>query len=116
MTTLHPTVIKLSVVDSPWSSNIARFEHIFVGRLSRDTTEEMLRAAFALKGGEVGAIEIVRNPATGLPRGFAFVKLLTPFDASIDPRALDGLASATVDSGKIEIQGVPVRRLWQPAS
>jgi RNA recognition motif-containing protein len=93
-----------------------RFDHIFVGGLPRDTTEEMLRAAFALAGGEVGTIEIVQNPATGLPRGFAFVKLLTPFDASIDPRALERLASTTIDNRRLQIQGVPIRSRWQALS
>jgi hypothetical protein len=92
-----------------WSSHVARFNRIYVGGLPRNATIEALRAAFALNGSDVGTIDVVHNGATGLPRGFAFVKLLVPFDASIDPRALDRLASTTMDGRTLEIQGVPAR-------
>ena len=68
--------------------------------------EEVLRAAFALGGSDVGAIEIMRNRATGLPRGFAFVKLLARFDVSIDTDALDRLASTTMEGRPLDVQGV----------
>jgi RNA recognition motif-containing protein len=96
-------------VSAPWSSDVDRFDRIFVGGLPRNTTEEMLRAAFALGGSDVGAIEIMRNRATGLPRGFAFVKLLARFDVSIDTDALDRLASTTMEGRPLDVQGVPER-------
>jgi hypothetical protein len=96
-------------VSAPWSSDVERFDRIFVGGLPTDTTEEMLRAAFTLGGSDVGAIEIIRNPATGLPRGFAFVKLLAWLDVSIDPDALDRLASTTMEGRLLDVRRVPER-------
>ena len=98
-----------SLHGSPLVIEHRAIDRIFVGGLPRSATEETLRAAFALNGSVVGAIDVVHNGATGLPRGFAFVKLLVRFDASIDPRALDLLASTTVDGRTVEIQGVPER-------
>jgi hypothetical protein len=94
-------------MNAGFSSNVEHFDRIFVGRLPAGTTEEELRAAFAISGSSVGWIKVVRNRATGLPRGFAFVSLLAPFDAALDPRALDRLASTTMDGHSLDIRGVP---------
>ena len=90
-------------------SDVSCFDRVFVGGLPHGTTEDSLRAAFSDQGSEVGAITLVRNRVTGLPRGFAFVALLVRFDASVDPHALDGLAHTTIDGRGLDIRGVPDR-------
>jgi hypothetical protein len=80
-----------------------------VGGLPVDTTAHELREAFTGGGTEVGAITLVRNRATGLPRGFAFVTLLTPFDVAVDRGELDGMASTTLRGRRLAIQAVPAR-------
>ena len=92
-----------------WSSTVPRFAHVFVGGLPADTTEHELREAFTGGGTEVGAITLVRNRATGLSRGFAFVALLAPFDAAVDRGVLDGMASTTLRGRHLDIQAVPAR-------
>jgi RNA recognition motif-containing protein len=52
--------------------------NIYVGTLSRDATEEDLRAAFE-EFGEVGSVSVIKDRYTGVPRGFAFVEM--PNDA-----------------------------------
>jgi hypothetical protein len=64
---------------APLSSNVEHFDGILVGHLPRGRTREALRAAFAING----------------------------CDATIDPRALDRLASTTMDGRSLDIQGVP---------
>ncbi|MGH7437989.1 MAG: RNA recognition motif domain-containing protein [Polyangiaceae bacterium] len=92
-----------------WTSNVARFDHVFVGSLPPGTTEDELRAAFASGGTEVGNITLVRSRATGLFRGFAFIALLARFDVGLDPRALDRMASTTMRGRPLVIQAVPLR-------
>ncbi len=48
--------------------------NIYVGNLSFKTTEDELRKEF--EGfGEVGSLNIVKDPYTGRSRGFAFVEM-----------------------------------------
>ncbi len=47
---------------------------IYVGNLSHDVTEDELRAAFE-PFGPVESVSIVKDKATGQPRGFAFVEM-----------------------------------------
>jgi hypothetical protein len=86
------------------------FEHVFVGRVPRGTSEGQLRAAFALVGAEVGVIELVMDRVTGLPRGFAFVSLRRLADAPADALELGRLRRATLDGHLLDIQKVPGRR------
>lgn len=63
--------------------------NIFVGNLSYQTSQEELEAAF----NEFGAVErvsIVRDRDTGQPRGFAFVEMTNPNEASNAIAALNG--------------------------
>lgn len=87
-----------------------RFDNVFVGRVPRGTTEPQLRAAFALVGADVGAIELVLDRATGLPRGFAFVSLQGRLDDSTDAVELDLLRHALVDGHALDVQAVPDHR------
>jgi hypothetical protein len=81
---------------------------MFVGGVPRETTEVELRGAFALVGVDVGNIELVRNRVTGLPRGFAFIRLCPGgADAKADTLALRRLRTATLDGAPFSIQGVP---------
>lgn len=93
-----------------WLPNVPSFECIFVGGVPRSTTADGLREAFAREGSDVGWIDLVKDPSTGQNRGFAFVELLSRFDASVDPRALDALAAASIDGRSLDIKGVPRRR------
>ncbi len=93
-----------------WSPDVPSFDCIFVGGVPRATTAEGLREAFAREGSDVGWIDLVKDPSTGQNRGFAFVELLSRFDSTVDPRALDALAAARIDGRSLEIKGVPPRR------
>jgi len=48
--------------------------NIFVGNLSRDVTEEELRAAFSAFG-QVSKVTILKDKFSGEPRGFGFVEM-----------------------------------------
>jgi len=63
--------------------------NIFVGNLSYATTENDLESAF----GEYGAVErvsVVRDRDSGQSRGFAFVEMTNPAEASAAINALNG--------------------------
>jgi len=49
-------------------------KNIYVGNMDASTTDEDLKTAFATYG-PVGAVTIVKDKATGVPRGFAFVEM-----------------------------------------
>ena len=60
---------------------------LYVGNLPYETTESELQALFGAAG-EVSTINIVRDRATGQPRGFAFVEM---DDAASAQRAITEL-------------------------
>jgi cold-inducible RNA-binding protein len=60
---------------------------LYVGNLPYETTESDLQALFAAAG-QVSTINIVRDRATGQPRGFAFVEMN---DAASAQRAITEL-------------------------
>ena len=93
----------------------ASFDRIFVGGIPRGTTQPELRAAFALAGVVVGAIEFVVDRTTGVQRGFAFVDLLARIDTRTDAPELARLRSAMLDGRALDIQGVDARRVRWPA-
>ena len=86
------------------------FDQVFVGCIPRGTTEPELRAAFALVGVVVGAIEFVVDRTTGVQRGFAFVHLLARIDIRTDARELEQLRCAMLDGRALDVQGVEARR------
>ena len=55
------------------SQDITTTDSIFVGKLSRDVTEEELRAAFQ-DCGAIKRMTIVSNKPSGRPRGFAYMQ------------------------------------------
>lgn len=62
---------------------------IYVGNLSYSTTEQSLRTAFE-QFGSVDEVSLVMDRDTGRPRGFAFVTMSNPSEATAAMEALDG--------------------------
>ena len=62
---------------------------IYVGNLSRTTTQETLRALFEAYG-TVSAVKIIMDKFTGQPRGFGFVTMPEQGEAEAAIAALDG--------------------------
>jgi RNA recognition motif-containing protein len=63
---------------------------IYVGNLSFDTTEEDLREAFGSTGGQIEAVDVVKDKYSGQSRGFAFVEISSKDAAQTAIRQLDG--------------------------
>jgi len=63
--------------------------NIFVGNLSYSVTEDELQAAFA-QYGTVDRVSMIRDRATGQPRGFAFVEMSDSGEAQNAIQALNG--------------------------
>jgi len=76
---------------------------LYVGNLPYETTESELQALFGAAG-EVSTINIVRDRATGQPRGFAFVEMSDATSAQRAITELDrkqlGSRSLTVNEAK----------------
>jgi cold-inducible RNA-binding protein len=68
----------------------ARGTRLYVGNLAYGTSEEGLREAFARDGRKVKTVFIATDRETGRPRGFAFVEMETPEDATAAIAAMDG--------------------------
>jgi RNA recognition motif-containing protein len=62
--------------------------NIYVGNLSRQAGEDELRALFA-GFGEVKSVKIIKDNASGEPRGFAFVEMPDNNSASHAIQALE---------------------------
>jgi RNA recognition motif-containing protein len=62
---------------------------LYIGNLSYNTTEDALRAAFGADGRQVTEVSIITDRETGRPRGFAFVQMASPADATAAISALD---------------------------
>ncbi len=54
--------------------------NIYVGNLSRDVSEEELRATFEAFG-QVATVNVITDKFSGEPRGFAFVEMPTQAEA-----------------------------------
>jgi RNA recognition motif-containing protein len=54
--------------------------NIFVGNLSRDVSEEELRAAFSTFG-QASKVTIVKDKFSGAPRGFGFIEMPSKAEA-----------------------------------
>lgn len=64
---------------------------LFVGNLSAETTEASLRALFA-EAGEVVTVTLIRDTASGLPRGF--IEMGTEAEAEAAMRKFAGYPQA----------------------
>ncbi|HEB54574.1 MAG TPA: RNA-binding protein, partial [bacterium] len=74
-------------------------KRLYVGNLSFQTTEDVLRDAFAADGREVAEVKIMLERDTGRSRGFAFVEMATDQDAQSAIEAMNGA----------ELDGRPLR-------
>jgi len=63
--------------------------NIYVGNLSREVTEEGLRESFKAFG-QVTSVSIVKDRASGQPRGFGFVDMPTKAEAQAAITGLNG--------------------------
>ena len=63
--------------------------NIFVGNLSRDITEEDLRAEFAAFG-KVDTVSVIKDKFTGEARGFGFVEMPNKAEAQAAIAGLNG--------------------------
>jgi cold-inducible RNA-binding protein len=60
---------------------------LYVGNLPYDTSEQDLQTLFA-GAGTVETVNVIRDPATGRARGFAFVEMATDDEAQAAIRTL----------------------------
>jgi RNA recognition motif-containing protein len=67
---------------------------LFVAGLPDSVTEDVLRRLFEATGGTVVNVSLPKDRATGRPRGFGFVTLSSPQEASNARDALDGSVQA----------------------
>lgn len=63
---------------------------LYVGNISFNTTEEMLRDHFSQDNRQVASVSVVTDRDTGRSRGFAFVEMANAADATAAIEALDG--------------------------
>ena len=63
--------------------------NIYVGNLSRNTTEEALRGAFEAHG-KVSSVNIITDRYSGQSRGFGFVEMPEQSEAEAAIAALNG--------------------------
>ncbi len=63
--------------------------NIYVGNLSRETTEDELRQAFEAFG-EVSSVSIIKDRYSGESRGFGFVEMATKSEAEAAISGLNG--------------------------
>jgi len=63
---------------------------LYVGNLSFQTTEDILRSAFGADGRQVTEVKIMLDRDTGRSRGFAFVEMANDADAQAAIQAMNG--------------------------
>jgi len=73
--------------------------NIYVGNLSRETTEDDLRNVFK-EYGEVASVNIIKDRYTDESRGFGFVEMPERDDAL---KAIDGLNGADLDGRTLNV-------------
>jgi RNA recognition motif-containing protein len=63
--------------------------NIYVGNLSHEVTDEVLREAFEVYG-EVASAKVIKDNFSGLSRGFGFVEMPSNVEADVAVKALNG--------------------------
>jgi RNA recognition motif-containing protein len=63
---------------------------LFVSNLADTVSEAALRELFSEEGRRVTEVSVVTERATGKPRGFGFVELVTAAEAESARQSLDG--------------------------
>ena len=73
-------------------------KNLYVGNMDQTTTEQDLKTAFGTYG-PVEIVTIIKDRATGLPRGFGFVEMSEDKDAREAVQGLNGsvLAGRTIN-------------------
>jgi RNA recognition motif-containing protein len=72
---------------------------LYVGNMSYDTTEEILRTLFAGVG-TVESVNIITDRGSGRPKGFGFVEMATEEEAQA---AISQLNGTTLDDRQITV-------------
>ncbi len=72
---------------------------LYVGNMSYDTTEEILRTLFAGVG-TVESVNIITDRMSGRPKGFGFVEMATEEEAQA---AISQLNGTTLDDRQINV-------------
>ena len=75
---------------------------IYVGNLSRETTESSLREILTRDGRTVTWITIKKDATSGTPRGFAFADMGSPEEAAA---AIASLHGTQMDGKTIKVNG-----------
>jgi len=87
---------------------------LYVGNLSWDTTEDMLRELFGRDGRTVTDVILKRDRRTGRSRGFAFVDLASEEEVEAAIAAFDG---TTLDDRTLRVglaKALPSRQYSEP--
>jgi cold-inducible RNA-binding protein len=74
-------------------------QKLYVGNLSYNTTEEVLRTLFA-EFGQIESVKVIIDRDTGRPKGFAFVEMATEEAAQAAIQALNG---KSIDGRQIRV-------------
>ncbi len=72
---------------------------LYVGNLSRDVTEDDLRAAFAAFG-QVDEVTVIKDKFNNTPKGFAFVEMPSKEEAQ---KAIDELGGKELKGRSIDV-------------
>ena len=86
--------------------------NIYVGNLSRETTEDDLRQAFEAFG-QVTSVKILKDRATGQSNGFGFVGMAESEDAQA---AISGLNGTDLAGNAIKVEEGRAKTTFAPAS
>jgi RNA recognition motif-containing protein len=81
-------------------------QKVYVGNLNYKTGEDTLRTLFA-EYGEIESVNVIRDRATGQPKGFAFVEMATEQAAQA---AIDALNGKMVDDREIKVDKAKPQR------
>lgn len=72
---------------------------IYVGNLSKSTTEDELNALFA-QAGKVNAVEVIKERKSGESKGFAFVTMNEPGEAE---QAISRFNAYSLDDHELKV-------------
>ena len=74
-------------------------EKLYVGNLSYETTEQMLRELF-MQAGNVASVALIKEPGTQRSRGFAFVEMSSASEVS---KAIGMFNGHSLDERKLAV-------------
>jgi cold-inducible RNA-binding protein len=81
-------------------------KNLYVGNLSYETTEDILRTLFA-EYGEIESVNLITDRYTGRSKGFAFVEMSTEQAAQ---EAISGLNGKQVGDREIKVENAKPKR------